>query len=84
MLKRFSDSLYELVDQTNATEVHEVGCGESYWTIGFAERGLKARGSDFSSDVLSMAQKNSVDSDQSIPFRRGASTISLLPRMPRS
>ncbi|GAB5558697.1 MAG: hypothetical protein SynsKO_03440 [Synoicihabitans sp.] len=69
MLRGFSDALFDLVKKTAATEVHEVGCGEGYWTIGFADRGLKARGSDFSSAVLAMAQQNASESSQSISFK---------------
>ncbi len=69
MLRGFRESLFGLVEETKAKEVHEVGCGEGFWTIGFAQHGLRARGSDFSSAVLAMARDNADQSGLAITFK---------------
>lgn len=69
LLNGFRDSLFELVAKSRATEVHEVGCGEGYWTIGLAQKGLQARGSDFSSEVVTLARKNAARAGHPIPFK---------------
>jgi SAM-dependent methyltransferase len=58
LMKGFDDALEELVGMTAARAVHEVGCGEGYWTLRWAQRGLAARGSDFSSQVVDVARAN--------------------------
>lgn len=59
MMNGFEGALSELVAKASPDTIHEVGCGEGYWVLRWKEQGLEARGSDFSKDVIAMAQKNS-------------------------
>ncbi len=45
----------DLLAMTDATEVHEVGCGEGALSIHLARLGKKVRGSDFSSQIIARA-----------------------------
>ncbi len=54
----FHDTLSELVEQTVPASVHEIGCGEGYWVIEWNRQGICARGSDFSHQIISLAQQN--------------------------
>jgi len=58
MMKGFHDSLDDFLTKSNPSSIHEVGCGEGYWTIQCAQQGLKVRGSDFSAQVIDMAKQN--------------------------
>jgi SAM-dependent methyltransferase len=44
------------VDLTGATEAHEVGCGEGELTRRLAARGMRARGTDASAEVIAEAK----------------------------
>jgi len=65
LMHGFETSLSELVSQAAPTSVHEVGCGEGYWVLRWHAQGLKARGCDFSSNVIDIAKTNA--SDQDVP-----------------
>lgn len=69
MLKGFAESLLAMVAKTEAQEIHEVGCGEGYWTIQLAQRGKVTRGSDFSAQVLRIAQTNAKSAGQQVFFK---------------
>jgi 2-polyprenyl-3-methyl-5-hydroxy-6-metoxy-1,4-benzoquinol methylase len=69
LMKGFGAALEELVAMTGARAVHEVGCGEGYWTLRWAQRGLAARGSDFSSQVVEVARANAVRAGLPADFR---------------
>lgn len=58
MVQGFSNTLSSLVKKTGAQTIHEVGCGEGYWTLGWKRQGIDARGSDFSEQVIALAQDN--------------------------
>jgi 2-polyprenyl-3-methyl-5-hydroxy-6-metoxy-1,4-benzoquinol methylase len=58
LMLRFESALAELVDRVKPTSIHEVGCGEGYWTLKWAKQGIAARGSDFSSAVIDLARAN--------------------------
>jgi len=60
LVQGFVSAMTELVDKVNPTSIHEVGCGEGYWTLKWLEQGIVARGSDFSSNVTEMAQANAL------------------------
>lgn len=65
----FYRSLEELVEMTSAHTIHEVGCGEGYWTTRWAARGIRAKGSDFSEQVIAVAKENSQRQRTSAQFR---------------
>jgi 2-polyprenyl-3-methyl-5-hydroxy-6-metoxy-1,4-benzoquinol methylase len=52
----FLRSLDELVRRTDATEAHEVGCGEGELAIRLARRGIRVRGTDAFPQVLEEAR----------------------------
>ncbi len=58
LMKGFSGSLSELVRLADPKTIHEVGCGEGYWTSQWKRAGIDARGSDFSSKVIDIARSN--------------------------
>jgi len=66
MMKGYELSLNELVGMTNTGNIHEVGCGEGYWTLKWLEKGMDARGSDFSGKVIEMARSNA--KDRNLPY----------------
>jgi 2-polyprenyl-3-methyl-5-hydroxy-6-metoxy-1,4-benzoquinol methylase len=58
LMRRFESALDELLRLAGPETVHEVGCGEGYWVLHWSEAGIKARGSDFSDQVLRVAEAN--------------------------
>ncbi len=58
LMQGFQNSLTRLVEFVNPGSIHEVGCGEGYWTIKWAAQGIRACGTDFSRQVIAMAQEN--------------------------
>lgn len=61
MMKGFESSLSELVAKAAPQTIHEVGCGEGYWVIRWNKQGLNARGCDFSSQVIDIANENAFE-----------------------
>ena len=57
----FDNSLSGLVDRTGATSIHEIGCGEGYWSLKFLSEGKDVRGTDFSEKVIEIAKKNAIE-----------------------
>lgn len=62
MMKGFHDSLDELLAKSNPSSVHEVGCGEGYWTLQCSQEDIDVRGSDFSETVIEIAKQNAAKS----------------------
>jgi 2-polyprenyl-3-methyl-5-hydroxy-6-metoxy-1,4-benzoquinol methylase len=58
IMKGFADTLSGLVAQVAPRTIHEVGCGEGYWVLDWNQRGIEARGSDFSEKVIDLAREN--------------------------
>ncbi len=69
LMAGFGAALEELVAATGAQTVHEVGCGEGFWTLRWAGRGLAARGSDFSTQVIEVARENAARAGGTAAFR---------------
>jgi SAM-dependent methyltransferase len=65
-MKGYDLSLNELIRLVNPTNIHEVGCGEGYWTLNWLEKGIHTRGSDFSNIVIQMAR--STARTHNLPF----------------
>lgn len=61
IMRGFEQALTGLVVRVMPQSIHEVGCGEGYWVIEWARQGIEARGSDFSSQVIALAQSNASD-----------------------
>ena len=60
IMSRFQTDLDALVRVANPRDIHEVGCGEGFWTLRWLDAGYDARGSDFSSIAITLAQSNSI------------------------
>lgn len=58
IMKGFDRSLEGFVRQVNPSSIHEVGCGEGYWTLKWRAEGRVARGTDFSQKVIELARAN--------------------------
>jgi 2-polyprenyl-3-methyl-5-hydroxy-6-metoxy-1,4-benzoquinol methylase len=58
MMSGFEAALSDLVSAARPSEIHEIGCGEGYWVLRWTERGLVAKGSDFSTQVIEIAREN--------------------------
>ena len=61
MMNGFSTALTDLVAKTEPDSIHEIGCGEGYWVLRWSQQGLKARGCDFSRDVIEIARANAIN-----------------------
>lgn len=60
LLKGFMSALFDLVDKTGVSDIHEVGCGEGELSIALARRGKRVRGSDFSEEIIREAKRRAV------------------------
>lgn len=69
LMAGFHDALDELVTECGAKAVHEVGCGEGHLSHHLKDRGLRVRGSDFSSQVIDAAKRIADASDSGIQFK---------------
>ena len=68
-MRGFCDELERLAIGTGAREVHEVGCGEGELLLRLAGRGLRARGSDISEEVIDEARRRANTTHLDISFR---------------
>lgn len=58
LLDGFEKSLLSLVARATPSTIHEVGCGEGYWTLKLKSLGYSVTGSDFSTLAIAEAKKN--------------------------
>lgn len=61
IMNGFSAALTDLVVKARPESIHEIGCGEGYWVLRWNEQGLRARGCDFSKDVIEIARENATN-----------------------
>lgn len=61
LMRGFDDALSDFVAKAVPESIHEIGCGEGYWTLRWNKQGIKARGSDFSAQVIELARVNALD-----------------------
>ena len=78
LMRGFETSLRSLVKKAGVREIHEVGCGEGYWTLRWLEDGYHVRGSDVSTEVIRLAQMNARDRGIQADFKI-ASIYDLVP-----
>ena len=69
MMAAFTRSLEGFVNEVRPATIHEVGCGEGYWSIYFARREHNIRGSDFSSTVACLARENATAAGLDVDFK---------------
>jgi 2-polyprenyl-3-methyl-5-hydroxy-6-metoxy-1,4-benzoquinol methylase len=79
IMRGFTNSLDELVSLANPTSLHEVGCGEGYWVLKWLKKGLIARGSDFSSQVIKLAMTNAQNAGLNPNLFKAKSIYDLMP-----
>lgn len=79
MMQGFGAAMTELVDEIKPTSIHEVGCGEGYWTLKWLEQGIVARGSDFSRTVIELAQANALSQKLAVTTFKVCSIYNLKP-----
>ena len=60
LMRGYQESLEELVCIAKPQSIHEVGCGEGYWMIRWAEEGYSVHGTDFSTQVIAIAKQNAI------------------------
>jgi 2-polyprenyl-3-methyl-5-hydroxy-6-metoxy-1,4-benzoquinol methylase len=60
IMKGFESTMSSFVAKAAPDTIHEVGCGEGYWVLRWNEQGILARGSDFSTQVISIARSNAI------------------------
>ncbi len=58
MMRGFTRGLEGFVDRAAPASIHEVGCGEGYWGLRWAGRGVPYRGTDFSVGAVELARAN--------------------------
>ena len=61
LMRGFSESLSALVSKAAPQAIHEVGCGEGYWTLAWHQQGMQVKGSDFSEQVIALAKENAAE-----------------------
>jgi 2-polyprenyl-3-methyl-5-hydroxy-6-metoxy-1,4-benzoquinol methylase len=69
LVANFIASLRQLVRQTGARQVHEVGCGEGFLARQLAADGYRVRGSDLSPATITQARHHSAGIVPSIAFQ---------------
>jgi 2-polyprenyl-3-methyl-5-hydroxy-6-metoxy-1,4-benzoquinol methylase len=75
----FHSCLDALVTQAAPRTIHEVGCGEGYWTLRWHRQGYDSRGCDFSQAVIDLAQVNAVADGAPVELFRQRSIYDLDP-----
>ncbi len=58
MMSGFAGRLDEYVGRAAPASIHEVGCGEGYWGLRWARRGIPYRGTDFAAGAIDYARAN--------------------------
>jgi len=58
MMSKFDAALTGFVSESAPRTIHEIGCGEGYWVLKWAEQGYAAKGSDFSEHIIKIAKEN--------------------------
>ena len=60
LMSGFISSFDKMINKIAPTSIHEIGCGEGYWTIKLAQRGYQIKGSDFSEEIIKIAKENAL------------------------
>ncbi len=56
LMKGFQQTLTYYIEKCSPGSIHEIGCGEGFWTIYWQQQGYNARGSDFSFQIIEYAK----------------------------
>jgi 2-polyprenyl-3-methyl-5-hydroxy-6-metoxy-1,4-benzoquinol methylase len=65
LMKGYEASLNQLINIAEPKSIHEVGCGEGYWSMKWLAKGFNTKGTDFSNRVIEMAYANA--REQNLP-----------------
>lgn len=68
LMRGFLDAVEDLIRESGARDIHEVGCGEGLLALELARGGLRVRGSDFSRQVIDVARENARERDADVGF----------------
>ncbi len=79
IMRGFECALEGLVEEVEPTTIHEIGCGEGYWTLRWRLAGRAARGSDFSQKVVEIARQNAHEHGLTEDFFQVRSIYELTP-----
>lgn len=79
MMNGFTQALQSFVDAAHPKSIHEVGCGEGYWSSQWAEMGLDVQASDFSEQVIEIAKENARSRGVSTDIFEARSVYDLVP-----
>ena len=79
IMQGFDDSLSELVSKVAPGTIHEIGCGEGFWVMRWNKEGLSARGSDFSSQIIKIANANAKEQNLDMDLFEVRSVYDLTP-----
>lgn len=60
LMQNFDKDLTALCEKTKPKSIHEIGCGEGFWVFHWLNRGIEARGSDFSAQAINLARDNAI------------------------
>jgi len=71
IMKCFLDSLLSLVSDTDAIDIHEIGCGEGNISIELAKQNRIVRACDLSEKMIQKAKKNAELNNIEIAFNVG-------------
>lgn len=70
LVENFSRALDQLVAQSGAQDIHEIGCGEGFLSERLARQGLRVRGCDLAAPAIEEARARAQALGLAIPFRR--------------
>tara|TARA_R110000765_G_scaffold82865_1_gene161211 strand:- start:71 stop:709 length:639 start_codon:yes stop_codon:yes gene_type:complete len=60
MMSGFENTIQDLTSGLRSGTIHEVGCGEGFWTLRWLAEGCNVQGSDFSKEIVSIAKSNAI------------------------
>ena len=63
IMRGFTSSLERIVNDINPSSIHDVGCGEGYWSLRWCAQGRSVQGSDASKTVIDIARHNAIESN---------------------
>ena len=69
LMDGFTTSIIELVSESRAVDIHEVGCGEGYLSAILAKNNKRVRASDFSPQVIQKARDIAKKAELDIDFK---------------
>lgn len=69
LMNGFMRQLDVFVRQAGCADIHEIGCGEGELVLRLARQGGRVRGSDFSHEIISLANRNAAAANVSVEFK---------------